>query len=94
MYPVLENAVRWLFASSADPSGVSMTIRGILVGFLPAAMVLLNLAHINVGQDQATAIVDGFVNFVQAVLTVIASAHILLGIVRKTWNTSFPQYAF
>jgi hypothetical protein len=34
MYQVLENAVKWLFASSADPSGVSMTIRGILVGFV------------------------------------------------------------
>jgi hypothetical protein len=42
----------------------------------------------------ATALVNSSVNLVQAVLTVIAAAHVLLGDVRKIWNTSFPQYAF
>jgi hypothetical protein len=94
MYQVLEKAVGWLLVSSADPSSVSLTIRGMLIGIAPATIAVLNLAHINLGQDQLTALVDGFVNLLQAVLTVISMAITFYGAVRKVWNTSFPKYAF
>jgi hypothetical protein len=87
-------ALSWLLISSSDPEAVALTIRGLLVAVLPAIISVLGLAHLNVGQDQATELVDAFVNLVTALLTVVGTALTLVGAVRKVWNSVFPQYAF
>jgi len=89
----VENALRWLLQSSADPSEVSLTIKGLLIGVVPVLMTVLGLAHINLGQDQITGLVDGLVGFVQAALTLISAIATLWGILRKIWLTVFASSA-
>jgi len=83
----LENVLRWLLQSSADPNEVSLTIKGLLIGAIPVVMAVLGLAHINLGQDQLTGIVDALVNVVQIALTLFSAVATLYGLVRKVWNT-------
>jgi uncharacterized membrane protein (GlpM family) len=83
----LNTLVRWIVFSSEDPSEVSLTIKGVLVGVIPYVMILIGLTHINVGQDQLSAIVDGVSTFVQDALMLVSAAITLFGFGRKLWNT-------
>jgi predicted histidine transporter YuiF (NhaC family) len=94
MYQAFENAIKWLLVSSSDSEQVSLTIRGLLVGFIPAIMFAAGFAHVNIGQDQLNELVNGIVSFIETLLTLIATAMTLFGLVRKLWNTALPKYAF
>jgi uncharacterized membrane protein len=83
----LNTLARWIVVSSTDPAEVSLTIKGILVGVVPAVIVLAGLANLNVGSDQLNALIDGFVMLVQALFTVVATCMTLYGMLRKLLNT-------
>ena len=83
----LDNVISWVLTSSANPSAVSLTLKGALLLSVPAIMSVAGLAHLNLGSDQLTAVFDGVATFVQALLTVVASAIALYGAFRKIWNT-------
>ena len=68
-------------------------IAGLLIGAIPTVMVFLGLAHVNLGQDQLTAIVDAIVSLVQGLLMVISALATLYGLGRKVWLTLFPAKA-
>jgi hypothetical protein len=83
----LNTLARWIVVSSANPAEISLTIKGVLIGIIPNAMLLVGLAHLNVGQDQLTLLFDAVANLVQAVLTAVASVMTVYGLARKLWNT-------
>jgi hypothetical protein len=78
---------RWIVVSSTNPSDVSLTIKGILVGIVPTALILAGFAHVDVGSDQLNAIIDGIVSVVQTLLTLISVVMTTYGLLRKFLNT-------
>jgi hypothetical protein len=78
---------RWIVVSSADPSEVALTIKGVLVGLVPYAISAAGLAHLNVGSDQINAIISGLATVVQDVLAAISAIMMFYGMVRKLWIT-------
>ena len=50
---------------------------------IPAVLVLSGLAHVNVGQEQASQFVDAIVNVVVAFTTLTSMIAIFIGIGRK-----------
>lgn len=87
----LDNVGHWLLSSSSNPEAASLTVKGALLGAVPALMYVFGIAHIGLGQDQLTSIFDGATATLQAVLTVIATSITLFGALRKAWNTVFPS---
>jgi len=79
----LDNLLHWVLASSANPEEASLTIKGILVGAVPAAMFLIGLAHVDIGSDQVNALVDSVAQFVESFLALVAAAITTYGIARK-----------
>ena len=59
--------------SSADPAEISLSIKGVLVGVVPYLMFAIGLAHLNVGQDQLNAIIDGGVTVLQDALMLVST---------------------
>jgi|GEM_PF-2883593 len=76
---------RWIVLSSANPSEVSLTIKGALVGALPLIMAGIGLAHLNIGQDAITPIFDTIASIVQGLLTLVSLGVMLYGMLRKVW---------
>lgn len=83
----LNTLVRWIVISSQDPSEISLTIKGVLVGVIPYLMILIGLAHLNVGQDQLSTIVDGACTLIQDALMLVSAVMTVYGLVRKVWTT-------
>ena len=83
----LNTLARWIVVSSADPAEISLTIKGVLLGTIPTIMFAVGLAHLNIGQDQLTALFDAVAALVQTLFTVVAAVLTVYGMVRKLWNT-------
>lgn len=77
----------WIVTSSADANKTSLTVKGFLVGIIPAAMILLHIANINVGQEQLTGFIDAFSVVIQDALTLISAVMFLWGLIRKLSRT-------
>lgn len=73
---------KWL-TSSVDPTALGLTVKGILVGLVPAVLVLAGVSHWNLGADQLNAIVDATVNVVVTASTALSTAMVLVGLIRK-----------
>lgn len=84
------NIITWVITSSADPTGLSLTIKGALLLTIPWIMSIVGFEHLNLGQDQITAIFDGVANFVQGALMTVGYAIAVYGVVRKAFYTIFP----
>lgn len=83
----LNSIGKWLVRSSADPARLSLTIKGVLVGFVPVIMAVAGLANIDIGSDRVSAIIDGVASLVQVALALVAMVMTAYGIVRKLYNT-------
>ncbi len=83
----LNNIAQWVVVSSTDPSKVSLTIKGILVGTIPTIMFMLGLIHLNVGQEDLNVLIDSIAAIVQLVLSLIAVVMTTVGLIRKLINT-------
>ena len=83
----LNAALKWLVTSSQDPARWSLTIKGILVGFVPVIITLAGLANIDIGSDKLSAIIDGVASLVQVLLALVATGMTAYGIARKLYNT-------
>ena len=83
----LNTAIKWLVSSSQDPARWSLTIKGILVGFVPVIMAVAGLANIDIGSDELSAIIDGVASLVQVLLALVATVMTAYGFARKLYNT-------
>jgi hypothetical protein len=79
--------VRWIVVSSADPQEISLSIKGVLVGLVPYVIAISGLAHLNVGQDQMTGLIDGVANVIQYALALVSGVMMVWGMARKIWLT-------
>jgi hypothetical protein len=84
---LLNALARWIVVSSINPSEVSLTIKGVLVGTIPTIMFLLGVIHLNVGQEDLNLLIDSIAAIVQLVLALVAVIMTALGLLRKLLNT-------
>lgn len=68
-----------LLQSSADPTKLSLTIKGLLLGLVPLAMVLLHPVDPDLFQTS-------LVNAIETLATVLSAIITLYGAVRKVVN--------
>jgi hypothetical protein len=81
----------WILVSSADPNEVSLTVKGALVAIIPGVMALAGLAHVNLGDGSVlTGLFDAVAQFVQSLLTVVATVMTVVGAVRKVYFLLVP----
>src|SRR4051794_26291816 len=83
----LNTIARWIVVSSKDPSQVSLTAKGILVGTIPTLMVLAGIAHLNLGSDELSVLFDALASVLQAALTIVSAVLTIYGLFRKLLNT-------
>lgn len=83
----MQKFLKWLVYSSANADQIGMTVKGALLGVVPALAFLLGVAHVKVGSDQLNEVVDGVVMLLQTALTVVAAVVFLAGLGRKLWST-------
>lgn len=84
----MEKTIQWLLLSSADPTKMSLAIKGILMGIIPVIVSLTGLTGIaGVDASSLTIAVDAIASIVQVALTIVSSAMTLYGLIRKLWTT-------
>lgn len=94
MKDIFKKVISWIVDSSANPSQVSLTLRGALVATIPTIMIIVHISNINVGQPQLTVGIDDVVAFVQNALALVATAMVVYGGARKVWYSVFsPKVA-
>lgn len=74
----MNNILSKVLTSSADPSRVSLLIRGVLMSFAPMVMLVLGITEADFG-----SLVDGIVEVVFFATSLIAALQMVWGGVRK-----------
>jgi hypothetical protein len=67
-----------LIASSEDPTKLALTVKGIMLGMAPLALVLFNITDL-----EWQTIVESIVTLVTLALTALSTILTLYGLVRK-----------
>jgi hypothetical protein len=94
MKQALKNLISWIVTSSADPSEVSLTVKGALIAVIPTLMAVAGVAHINLGDGSLlTSFVDALAEFIQIALTLVATGIAAWGAARKVWYLIFRKDA-
>lgn len=81
----------WLAHSSADPTEVAATVKGIVSALIPFIMFILPLLHLNIGIDQLQGSPELVYHVVMQSFAVISGAITGFGILRKFYLTIFPK---
>ena len=70
-------------ASSVDPKELSLTLKGLLVGVVPVAMIIINAAGANISQEELQNVVEVVTNVVAALGTLVSAVMVAAGVIRK-----------
>lgn len=76
-------SLKKFLVSSANPEQVSMTIKGMLLAFIPFVLLAVNALGIGVGEGDLKEVVEAVGAFVVAIMGSISSVMVLYGLVRK-----------
>lgn len=74
----MTNIWNWLITSSANPEQTSLTIKGLLVGIAPIAVILLHLDTANYG-----ALVDAIAGIIFWAGSILSAIMTIYGVMRK-----------
>lgn len=85
---MLKKIWNWVIYSSANAEEISLTVKGVLLGIVPAVIILGNLAHVTFTSDQLTHIIDGIVAAIGAIGLIVSAIMTLYGLLRKLATTS------
>lgn len=72
-----------LIASSADPTQISLTLKGILVGIVPVVFILLHTIGAKIDQPTLQTIVESVTNVITALGTLVSAVMVAYGVIRK-----------
>lgn len=84
---IIQKIWNWLVVSSADPSRISLTIKGIGVAIIPYLMIITNTSGVQIGSTEITSLFDTLAMIVQNFLTIVSGIMFVYGLVRKIRNT-------
>jgi hypothetical protein len=91
---MLKKIFQWIVYSSANPTKVSLTLKGAGVTVIGFLVPVIGLTHIAIGGDPSTvlnSILDSIASIVQVALTLVGAIVGLYGLVRKVWLTVTGQ---
>lgn len=87
--------IQWLVLSSNDPAKLSLSVRGFLVGLIPAILTMLSAACgfgivclVGVDATWLNRIVDLVINIINGLLGVVAATMMIYGMLRKVFLTA------
>jgi len=83
----MKKIIDWIVLSSADPSKLSLMVKGILTAAIPTVIFLAKIFNVEVGGEDLTAFVDAFVVFIGAVAAAISAYMTVVGFFRKVFRT-------
>lgn len=72
----MKKFLNWLVRSSSDPSAVSLTVRGALIGIIPTILLFAQQFHWAWTQEQLT-------EAIQAITMIVSSFLVIVGMFRK-----------
>ena len=72
----MQKLIKWLVQSSVDPSKVSMTVRGALIGIVPVLLFFAGQFHL--GWTEANV-----VDLIETITLIVSSFFIIVGMIRK-----------
>jgi hypothetical protein len=80
---MIQKIFHWFAVSSANPQDMALTVKGLLVAASPFMAAAFGLVHLPIDQSALSVIVNAMVNVVADSLTLVGSAMVLVGAVRK-----------
>lgn len=87
----LKNVWAWLVNSSVDPNKTALTVKGFLTTVGSIVILISPLVHLQIGNDEITAVIDGITQLVILMLTVISSVITLMAFGRKLYLTDWKN---
>lgn len=84
----LKKVYNWLVVSSADPTKVSLTVKGFLHTAAGVLLVFTPLFHLNIGQTKIDEFIDLSSQLVIAFYAAFSALVTLFGFFRKIYNTA------
>jgi uncharacterized membrane protein len=87
-----KKVIEWIVVSSENPQNVSLTMRGLMIAFIPTIMMLVPLVttvfgiHLSITSESLTSIVNDIVSLSTIALTVVGTCISGYGLVRKIIN--------
>lgn len=81
----MANIIKWILTSSADPTKLALTVRGLLVAIVPTAIAVAPLFGIDptFAQDWLGQLADGVEKIVFLVFSLVAAVMVVWGLFRK-----------
>lgn len=76
----MQKFVQWLIQSSANPEEKALTVKGILMGFIPLFVMLLRIGNIEIAPQK----IEEAIIIISAIVSGLVT---LVGLVRKLWLT-------
>ena len=77
----------WLVQSSADPTKLSVTVKGALGTAASILLLVSPLVHVQISNEQVTTIIDLVAQIVISFCAVISAVAAILGFARKIYFT-------
>ncbi len=84
---IIKKGWEWLVKSSVNADQWALTVKGFLSGIVPVLLIVLNLTHVKFNDSQVTDIVDFVVQIVAGVGTLVSTAVMVFGLLRKIGTT-------
>ncbi len=72
-----------LITSSVNPKELSLTVKGILVGVVPIAMLIIRAAGAEISQEEIQQVIVVITDVVAALGTLVSSVMVAFGVIRK-----------
>ena len=88
----IKKVFQWIVYSSTDPSKIALTVKGVGGSVITVLIILAGITHVQLQSADLTAILDGIVQTITALLGVVSAFATVYGAVRKVWITVSGQH--
>ncbi len=74
-----------MLGSSANPSKLALTVKGILVGITPLVLMVAGIAKIDLGTEVWSAVIEALVDIITYGGALVSAGMTLYGLMRKVY---------
>lgn len=78
----------WFVLSSANYQNYALTLKGILIGAIPAVIIVAHLANIQLKSEDLTTLIDAMITLFGTVMALVSAGITVFGLVRKVFKTA------
>ena len=72
-----------LIASSVDPSKISLTVKGLILGLVPVIIFLAKVKGFDLPESSVTEFAETVGNVIESVTAALSGAMVIVGVLRK-----------